>query len=116
MVFFSCKQIVNQLKLNLHFTICTKLKKNNLRFYNNNLTLILETLLNFFFVQNFLERVDEIVYIIFQYINMLRATKPDEKIFSELKEIKDMKFRFQGKSYYYLYRVFLLLQIKVLDI
>ena len=40
---------------------------------------------------------------------MLRATKPDEKIFSELKKIKDMKFRFQGKSYYYLYRVFLLL-------
>ena len=36
---------------------------------------------------------------------MLRATKPDEKIFMELKEIKDMKFRFQGKSYYYLYVV-----------
>ena len=27
---------------------------------------------------------------------MLRSTKPDEKIFSERKEIKDMKFRFQG--------------------
>ena len=34
---------------------------------------------------------------------MLRATKPDEKIFSEIKEIKDMKFKFQGKCYYYLY-------------
>ena len=34
---------------------------------------------------------------------MLRATKPDEKIFLELKEIKDMKFRFQGKYYYTLF-------------
>ena len=30
---------------------------------------------------------------------MLRATKPNEKIFSELKEIQEMKFRFQGKCY-----------------
>ena len=41
---------------------------------------------------------------------MLRATKPDEKIFSELKEIKDMKFRFQGRCYYYLYVFCILLK------
>ena len=57
------------------------------------MTLCQKCILNIYY----LEHIDEIVHIIFQYINMLRSSKPDEKIFLEMKDIKDMNFRFEGR-------------------
>jgi len=45
-----------------------------------------------------IEHIEETVYIIFQYINMLRSSKPSEKIFLEMRDIENMDFRFQEKK------------------
>ena len=56
----------------------------------------------FYICIKYLEHIDEIVYNIFQYLNMLRSSKPSEKIFLEMKAIQNLDFRFKGTQLVFL--------------
>lgn len=45
-----------------------------------------------------IERVDDIVKLVFQYVNMLKHDGPKEWIFQEYKDILSMNFRFKDKE------------------
>jgi len=45
-----------------------------------------------------IKNVDEVVEITFQYINMLRSSKPDARIFEEIRDLANTNFRFKDKS------------------
>ena len=42
------------------------------------------------------DRVEEAVEIVFQYINMLKQNEPNERIFNEIRDISNMDFAFRG--------------------
>lgn len=59
------------------------------------------------FTEAAIDHVDDIVKLIFQYINMLKNHGPRKQLFEECRSIKDIEFRFKDKEeeYYYVYQL-----------
>ena len=45
-----------------------------------------------------IEHTDEIISMIFDYLNLLRKAGPQERIWREEQKIQEMKFRFRDKE------------------
>ena len=43
-----------------------------------------------------IDHVNEIIEVVFQYINMIRSSKPQEWIFNEIRDVSKMGFTFKG--------------------
>lgn len=56
------------------------------------------TIVNVDLTEEGLDHTDDIVHLVFQYLNMLRAEGPQRWIFQELQELWRMAFRFKGKD------------------
>lgn len=59
--------------------------------------LIIQKISKFHFKQGF-EHVDDILTLIFQYLNLLRQSGPQKWIFDEYSKLSEMQFRFKDKE------------------